>query len=155
MGCPTCVHLGLICCQVFILNTGGMKVADGVIEREGNNIQSKEVEERKDEVRLRKIKTDPTCNPGYLITPFLPLAYSRQSSNPLSRAWKTEKSGSRIPSFNPFVFSFHFQSLPSHLTSTFFFSTRRSSTIEKKKLHHLSCWKRQQCNSIQPFMHAL
>lgn len=97
----------------------------------------------------------PNLQLATLAMPFLPLAYSHQSSNPVSGARKIEKSGSRIPSFSPFVFFFHCQS-PPRLTSTFFFfSIRRTSSIEEKKLHHLSCWKRRRCNSTQPFMHAL
>lgn len=47
---------------MLILNTGGVKVADGLVEREEKNIQTKGVKERKDEVSLSRTETDPTCN---------------------------------------------------------------------------------------------
>lgn len=39
-----------------------MKVADGVVEREGKSVQSKRVKERKDEVRLKRTKADQPCD---------------------------------------------------------------------------------------------
>jgi len=39
-----------------------MIVIDGIVESERKIVQSKEVEERKDELRLSRTKTDPTCN---------------------------------------------------------------------------------------------
>lgn len=57
---------------MFILNTGGIKVADGYVEREGKNIESKEVEERRDEVRLRRTETNPICSSRNLSSAFSP-----------------------------------------------------------------------------------
>lgn len=91
-----------------------------------------------------RTQTDPACN----LQPWQPhkhllfLQNTHQSSNPVSRAWKIEKSRSRFPSFSPFVLFFQFQSPLSHLPSTFlFFSSRRPSSIEEKKLHHLTVGK--------------
>lgn len=46
---------------MFILNTGGEKVADDFIGKEEKNVQSKGVKERKDKVNLSGTETDPMC----------------------------------------------------------------------------------------------
>lgn len=94
---------------MLILNAGGVKVADGLVEREEKNIQTEGVKERKDEVSLSRTETDPTCNsqtwqPRKHLLFLQHTAISPQTLSPEHR--KLKRAGQDFLVFLPLCFSF-------------------------------------------------